>query len=237
MEIKYVPTDEIVPYAQNPRDIPQHAIDKVADSIEKYGWRQPIVVDQQGVIIVGHVRWLAAKQLGLTQVPVHVADLEPEVARAYRLMDNRSHDETKWNDKLLRFEFEALKAVDFNLKFTGFDNWQIDKVLADNEEPEAASNRQALPEPVLRPGEVVQCGPHRLLCGDATNPDHVARALNGTSPLLMVTDPPYATNYNPEWREKAGLGKIRQVGTILKPRQRNLWVTDTVEWCREARLA
>ena len=130
-------------------------------------------------------------------------------------MDNRSHDETKWNDKLLRFEFEALKAVDFNLKFTGFDNWQIDKVLADNEEPEAASNRQALPEPVLRPGEVVQCGPHRLVCGDATNPDHVARALNGTSPLLMVTDPPYATNYNPEWREKAGLGKIRQVGTIL----------------------
>ena len=80
MEIKYVPTDEIVPYADNPRDIPQHAIDKVGDSIEKYGWRQPIVVDQQGVIIVGHVRWLAAKQLGLTQVPVHVADLEPEVA-------------------------------------------------------------------------------------------------------------------------------------------------------------
>lgn len=207
--------EKVSPYANNPRDIPQSAINKVADSIDRYGWQQPIVVDQQGVIVAGHVRWLAAKQLALKQVPVHVAELAPELARAYRLADNRSHEETKWDDKSLRFELEALKAIDFDLKLTGFDNWQIDDLLANNTEPEATRSGQALPEPVIGVGDVLQCGPHRVVCGDSTNADHVARAFNGAKPLLMLTDPPYAVDYKPEWREKAGLGKIRQIGTIL----------------------
>src|ERR1700675_638519 len=97
--------DRVIPYPGNPRKIPQSAIDKVATSIEQYDWRQPIVVDRDGVIIVGHVRWLAAKKLARTEVPVHVAEsLKPAKVRAYRLMDNRSHEETGWDPELLKFE-------------------------------------------------------------------------------------------------------------------------------------
>ena len=97
MKIEPRKIDEIKPYRGNPRKIPQSAINKVAASIEQYGWRQPIVIDKHGVIIVGHVRWLAAKQLALEQVPVHIAtELTSEQVRAYRIADNRSHEGTDW---------------------------------------------------------------------------------------------------------------------------------------------
>jgi len=105
MKITMWPLDEIQPYERNARAVPQQAIDKVAASIQEFGWRQPIVVDRNGVIVCGHVRWLAAKKLGLTEAPVHVAEnLTPAQIRAYRLLDNRSHEETKWHDEFLKLE-------------------------------------------------------------------------------------------------------------------------------------
>jgi ParB-like chromosome segregation protein Spo0J len=95
MKTELWPIDQVIPYPGNPRKIPKSAITKVATSIEQYGWRQPIVVDRNRVTIVGHVRWLAAKELHRSEVPVHVAeDLTATQVRAYRLMDNRSHEET-----------------------------------------------------------------------------------------------------------------------------------------------
>jgi len=116
MNIEIWPIDRVRPYPGNPRKIKQPAIDKVALSIAQYGFRQPIVVDIDGVIIAGHVRWLGARKLGLEHVPVHVADnLTPEQIRGYRLMDNRSHEDTGWLPEALKAEILALKATDFPL--------------------------------------------------------------------------------------------------------------------------
>src|SRR5947209_2556027 len=121
------PIDQPIPYARNSRKITQRAIDKVAASIKEFGWRQAIVVDVDGVIICGHTRLLAAKKLGLREVPVHVAsNLTPAQVKAYRLMDNRSHQETDWDFELLGPELEELRGLDFDLSLTGFDECEID---------------------------------------------------------------------------------------------------------------
>src|ERR1019366_3183489 len=119
MQVENWPIDRPVPYARNPRKIPQSAVDKVAASIKAFGWRQPIVVDKAGVIVVGHTRLLAARKLGLVEVPVHIADLTEAQARAYRLADNRANEEASWDDELLRIELSDLGDVSADL--TAFD--------------------------------------------------------------------------------------------------------------------
>src|SRR5712692_11039828 len=121
MEVNLWPLGRITPYARNARKIPPAAVDKVAASIQEFGWRQPIVVDRDGVIIVGHVRLLAAHKLDLKEAPVHVAsNLTPAQVRAYRLLDNRSHEETSWDEGLLGLELLDLKGMGIDLDLTGF---------------------------------------------------------------------------------------------------------------------
>src|SRR3954467_12057400 len=130
LEVHAWPIDKPIPYARNSRKIPEKAIDKVAASIKEFGWRQAIVVDREGVIICGHTRLLAAKKLGLREVPVHVAEnLTPAQVKAYRLMDNRSHQETDWDFDLLGPELQELKGLDFDLTLTGFDQRELDEFL------------------------------------------------------------------------------------------------------------
>src|SRR6266403_3724928 len=137
MEITFILIGSITPYARNARKIPQQAIDKVAASIQEFGWRQPIVIDGEGVIICGHTRWLAAKKLGLRQVPVHTAsNLTPAQIKAYRLMDNRSHQETDWDFELLTTELSELRGLDLDPDLTGFDGHEIDSLLIGAEDDE-----------------------------------------------------------------------------------------------------
>lgn len=122
LDVTLWPIENVKPYPKNPRVIPQSAIDKTAASIKQFKWRQPIVVDAEGVIIAGHTRRLAALQLGLKKVPVHVAkDMSEDEARAYRLADNRTADETRWDMGALAEELKALDALDLDLKTLGFD--------------------------------------------------------------------------------------------------------------------
>jgi DNA modification methylase len=208
MRVTMWPLEKITPYARNARKIPPAAVDKVAASIREFGWRQPIVVDREGVIICGHTRLLAAYKLGLPEAPVHVAEnLTPAQVRAYRLLDNRSHDETTWDDDLLGLELLDLKGMGVDLDLTGFDGREIDDLLAN---PELGDSADAVPDlpvnPVTIPGELWLCGPHhRILCGDATSPEAVSRLLGGRQPLLMSTDPPYGISLDSEWRDRAGL--------------------------------
>jgi ParB-like chromosome segregation protein Spo0J len=190
MEITLTAIETITPYARNARKIPQQAIDKVAASIQEFGWRQPVVVDGQGVIICGHTRWLAAQKLGLRQVPVHMANnLTPAQVRAYRLMDNRSHQETDWDFELLTTELLELRGLDLDLDLTGFDAREIDSLLIGAEDDERADLAPAIPEhPVTLAGDVWTCGPHRVRCGDATSAEDVVRLVDGAKPFLMVTD-------------------------------------------------
>jgi DNA modification methylase len=210
------PIENVIPCPKNPRRIPQGAIDKVAASIAEYGWQQPIVVDGSGITIAGHVRLLAARKLGLTHVPVQVADtLTPEQVRGYRLMDNRSNQETDWFPALLKNEIAELDALKFPLDFTGFERREIDELLVNPELEEQADAGPGEPSKIItKLGDLWQCGPHRVLCGDATDAGSVSRALGEAQPLLMVTDAPYSVQYDPEWREEAGLGAPVQVGTV-----------------------
>lgn len=126
LKIEQWTLDKIKPYVRNARTLSGQAIGKVAKSITEFGWRQPIVVDTDGVIIAGHTRWLAAKHLRLEQAPVHVAkDLTPEQVKAYRLMDNRTHQESDWDMKLLGPELLDLKIAGLDMDLTGFETDEI----------------------------------------------------------------------------------------------------------------
>jgi ParB-like chromosome segregation protein Spo0J len=129
MHIELWPIQSVHVYQGNPRRILPAAIEKVARSLREFGWQQPLVVDREGVLIVGHVRLAAARQLGHTEVPVHVADsLTPQQVRAYRLADNRTAEEVDWDDGLLTLELQQLDDHDLRL-VTGFDERELEKFL------------------------------------------------------------------------------------------------------------
>lgn len=139
LTVEQWPIGKPIPYGRNPRRISEDAIAKVAGSIKEFGWRQPIVVDDQGVIVVGHTRLLAARKLGLDEVPVHVAtDLTANQIKAYRLADNRVGEESAWNDSLLKLELADLRDMGEDLQVIGFDDNQLEAFLAerDDEAPE-----------------------------------------------------------------------------------------------------
>jgi len=198
LSVQWWPTERPRPYEHNPRLIPQMAIDKVAASLAAYGFRQPLVVDGDGVIIVGHVRLAAAKQLGLTRVPVHIAaDLAPEQARAYRLADNRTAQESDWDLELLPAEIAALTDSGCDLAALGFDAAELARLtLAGSADDDDEPAPEPPAEPVTQRGDLWQLGAHRLLCGDATQAADVARVMDGRRAVLMATDPPYLVDYD-----------------------------------------
>lgn len=202
-KIEWWPVERLVPYDKNPRKISPKAVEKVADSIELFGWRQPIVVDRKDVIILGHVRRQAAILKKWALVPVHVADLSPEKARALRLADNRTSEETTWDLELLTSELSALSLGALDLTATGFDGSEIDRLLKSGAGDPRVDAAPAPPEvPVSREGDLWLLGAHRIICGDCTSADVVARALGKTAPHLMVTDPPYGIQLDSEWRDR-----------------------------------
>jgi len=217
MNIEMWEIARVIPYARNARKIPEKAIAKVAASIKEFGWRQPIVVDRENVIIVGHARLLAAQKLSLAQVPVHVAEnLTPAQVKAYRIMDNRSHQETDWDVELLGPEIAELKDLAYDLDLTGFDAREIDSLLGLGEANEKENAVPPVPaNPATRLGDLWFCGGHSVLCGDATEQSAIERLTASSVPLLMVTDPPYGVEYSPEWREEAALNpKTIQAGKV-----------------------
>jgi DNA modification methylase len=199
------PIDRPKDYEKNARKWSGHAIGKVASSIREYGWRQPIVVDRNEVIVIGHLRRAAGKSLGLTECPVHVAkDLSAAQIRGLRLADNRTAQEADWDMEMLGWELGELKAMDFDLSLTGFDCRELDALLLQPDTGE--DDVPPVPEaPVTRLGDLWVCGKHRVLCGDATSADAVAQLLGDRKPLLLVTDPPYGIELDSEWRDRAGL--------------------------------
>jgi ParB-like chromosome segregation protein Spo0J len=150
MEVTMRKVDEIKPYEKNPR-LNDGAIDAVARSIQEFGFRQPIVVDSQDVIIVGHSRWRAAKKLGLLEVPVHVArDLTPEKIRAYRIADNQTNTLAEWDYKLLNLEMRDLQEANYDLGSLAFDADQLEKILNPDGRT-GLTDPDAVPEPPAVP--------------------------------------------------------------------------------------
>ena len=200
MLVELWPIERVKPYARNPRQN-EGAVDAVAASITEFGFRQPIVVDRDGVIVVGHTRWKAAKKLGLAQVPVHVAkDLTPEQAKAYRLADNKTNELAEWDKALLPLELADLQATNFDLGLLGFSKDELAELL-DPGARDGLCDPDDIPAPpdeaTTRPGELIILGDHRLFCGDSSNPADVDRLLDDQQIHLVNSDPPYNVKVEP----------------------------------------
>jgi len=194
--------DDIRPYERNPR-INDQAVDAVAASLAEFGFRQPIVVDADGVIIAGHTRWKAAKKLGLAKVPVHVAtDLTPEQVRAYRIADNKSGELAEWDLEILPIELAELREGGFDMDLLSFDEEELASLLNKGMGvTEGLTDPDAVPEPpddpITQPGDIWVLGDHRLMCGDSGSAADLDRLLDGATIDLVNMDPPYNVRVEP----------------------------------------
>jgi DNA modification methylase len=205
LEIQILPIARLVLYARNPRKN-DAVVDRMCSSIREFGFEIPILARSDGEVVDGHLRIKAARRLGITEVPVILCDeWTPAQVKAFRLMVNRSVTWASWDEELLALELQELNDADFDLDLTGFNPGEIDGLLAIPDEERANATPPVPENPVSRPGYLSLCGPHRVLCGDATSPKAVARLLADRKPLLMVTDPPYGIELDSEWRDRAGL--------------------------------
>ena len=205
LNVEYRKVEALIPYARNPRTHNDEQVAKIAASIVEYGWTNPVLVDGDNGIIAGHGRLAAAHKLGLTEVPViELAHLSPTQKRAYVISDNRLALDAGWDDAMLALELAELSEAGFDLALTGFEDAEIEALLADNlgdgdgdqeqdaDEPDAADDVPDTPTtPVSRSGDVWALGQHRLICGDAADPSVIASLMLGELAKLCFTSPPY----------------------------------------------
>jgi DNA modification methylase len=202
MNIELRDISTIRPYEKNPRLIDK-AVDPVAASIKEFGFRQPIVVDGDNVIIVGHVRYRAAQKLGLAKVPVHVAtDLSAEQVRAYRLADNKSAEISEWDVNILPIEISELKATGFDMGVLAFSDKELTQLLnISTAISQGLTDPDSIPQPpndpITQKGDIWILGNHRLLCGDSAKTEDFDRLLDGNIISLVNTDPPYNVRVEP----------------------------------------
>ena len=205
MQVQSIKISEVKPYDKNPRKN-DDGVEAVANSIKEFGWQQPIVVDKDNVIIVGHTRYKAAKKLGMDKVPVVVADnLSPEQVKAYRLADNKTGELTDWDMGLLDDELADIADIDmsdfgFDLDL-GDDEAKVQEDDFDEEVPE---------EPKSKLGQIYQLGRHRLMCGDSTKTEDVKKLVGGVQCDLLLTDPPYNVGYEGKQKSKMTIKNDRQ---------------------------
>lgn len=199
LAVEYRPLDSLVGYVRNARTHSEAQVAHIAGSIREFGWTNPVLVDGDNGVIAGHGRILAARKLGLAEVPViELAHLTPVQKRAYILADNRLALDAGWDNDLLALELGDLQDAGFDLDLTGFTGDEITELLqpaADDDGEDGDDGADDIPEPVadpvVRPGDLWLLGRHRLLCGDSTNPADVARLMAGETAALCFTSPPY----------------------------------------------
>jgi DNA modification methylase len=189
--------DRMTPNPRNARVHSPEQIEQIRASLREFGWTMPVLVRESGMLIAGHGRFEAARREGITEAPVIVARGWSEAqCQAYALADNRLTEASEWDEELLRVELGDLRDAGFDLALTGFDEDELDKLLADGAD---AGDPDQAPEPpvdpITRPGDLWVCGEHRVLCGDATVLGDVQKVLGGELADMTFTDPPYNVNY------------------------------------------
>jgi DNA modification methylase len=208
-KIVQLPVKDLIPYARNSRTHSELQVAQLASAMREWGWTSPVLVDEDGGIIAGHGRVLAAQKLNLKSVPAIVASGWTKAQKqAFVIWDNKSALNAGWDNDMLRIELQDLMDSGFNVELAGFEEEELAAILADKNA--GLTDPDDVPEtpvnPVSKLGDVWVLGRHRITCGDCTDPTVVARVLNGVRPHLMVTDPPYGVEYNPAWRVTAGVG-------------------------------
>jgi ParB-like chromosome segregation protein Spo0J len=225
---------EVIPYASNSRTHSEEQVTAIAASIKEFGFTNPVLIDEGNGIIAGHGRVLAAKKLGLTEVPVIVLSHLTEAQRkAYVIADNKLALNAGWDLELLSIEMRGLNDAGFDLNLIGFSADEIANLLV--EKTDGLTDPDDVPElsdvAVTKAGDVWRLGKHRLMCGDSTVATEVTKLLNEVEPHLMVTDPPYGVEYDANWRNEAArfseeMGN-RKIGAGAVGQVKN---DDVVDW-------
>jgi site-specific DNA-methyltransferase (adenine-specific) len=202
--IKSLPLSDLIPYARNARTHSDAQVAQIAASIKEFGWTNPILVDGENGIIAGHGRVLAARKLGMVDVPcIELANLSEAQRRAYILADNQLALNAGWDTELLQIELADLDALDFDLSLLGFDPDFLSGLL--EVIPEGLTDPDECPElpeePVCKLGDVWTLGKHRLMCGDSTSLDAVEKLMDGRLADMLLTDPPYNVEYKGKTKE------------------------------------
>lgn len=199
MQIKEIEISSLIEYENNPRNN-DGAVDAVAESIKQFGFKVPIVIDRDNVIVAGHTRLKAARKIGLEKVPCIVADdLTTEQIKAYRLADNKTAELAEWDFSALEIELAEIES-DFDMSAFGFDISDFEDIyeITEDEVPEVDEEN----EPICKTGDIWNLGKHRLMCGDSTNVSDVEKLMNGDKADLLLTDPPYNVAYEGGTKEK-----------------------------------
>lgn len=196
--VEHLPVADLVPYARNARTHSREQIAVIAASIRKFGWTNPILIGEDDNIIAGHGRVLAAKHMGIENVPIiRIGGMSPAEQRAYVIADNQTALRAGWDTEVLKLELDELKSLDFDLGVIGFDDAELAGIL--DVRPIGATDPDFAPEPPVNPvairGDLWALGRHRLLCGDCTQPEAVDSLMLGQKAVLMNTDPPYGVDY------------------------------------------
>ena len=224
-QIELWPIERLRPYARNARLHSDHQVAVLAANMLTFGWTMPCMISDDGELISGHGRILAATKLGLSKIPVmRMSHLDEDKRRALRVSDNSVGDLAEWDELNLGLEIIDLQTLGFDTDLLGFSPEFLDNLLRaaqglDEAENGSTEGEDDIPEPPVTPvsvsGDLWQLGSHRLICGDSTSADVVGRLLAGVKPLLMVTDPPYGVEYDPSWRNQAGAAKTKRTGKVL----------------------
>ena len=190
LKIEYIDIDKLIPYVNNPR-VNDEAVDKVAGSIAEFGFKNPIIIDSENVIVAGHTRMKAARKLGLEEVPtIKVDDLTDAQIKAFRIADNKTAEFAEWDMELLEIELEDLGDM-----FTGFSDDELDDIMGTYDGVQEDDYEIEVPDnPKSKLGDIYQLGRHRLMCGDSTSSEDMKQLMNGKLADLTVTDPPYNIN-------------------------------------------
>ncbi len=216
LKLEYRAVEALIPYARNAKQHSETQVAQIAASIREFGWGAPILIDGQNNVIAGHGRLLAARKLGITEVPVvpmeHLTDTQ---RRALILADNKIGENASWEDDLLGIELSELKDAGFDLGLTGFSTEEWEALIAGEEQTkDGLTDDDAVPEvsenPISKPGDLWILGEHKLLCGDATKADDYKTLLGEELVDMTFTDPPYNVNYANTTKEKM-LGKSRPI--------------------------
>lgn len=216
------PVERLKAYERNARKHSPQQLRQLRDSFQKFGQVWPVLVREDGTIIAGHGRIEAAKTLGLTEVRVIIATgWSEEQCRAFGILDNKVALNSEWDEALLGAELADLAGFGVDLGMLGFDQQEVEDILPSG--TDGLTDPDETPEPpavpVTRAGDVWLLGRHRIICGDSTKAEDVSRVLGGVKPHLMVTDPPYGVEYDPNWRNEAartskGMGNRAIAGEI-----------------------
>lgn len=231
--VQRVKVASLIPYARNSRTHSPDQVDQIAASIREWGWTTPVLIDEAGGLIAGHGRVMAAKKLKIAEVPAMVASGWTDAQkRAYVIADNKLALNAGWDTEMLRVEFAELQDAGYSVDLTGFNADEIAALLV--EKTAGLTNPDDVPEAPAEPvsvlGDVWVLGNHRIACGSSTDADCVAKVLGPVKPHLMVTDPPYGVNYDPDWRNRADRANGKPYGARAIGRVEN----DTQADWREA---